>query len=374
MDDFRRIFYGILIGFMATIVLWISFVTFSGCGSSLNCALAGPTAEHTSIPSLVPGTLPPVNRLLGAAAPAGATGAPGNTVAAGTQASNVPQPSNPGGPGKAVDLTGNISSGQTLFAANCAVCHGADGKGGNPNPGSDDGTIPPLNPIDPLLKDPAPSVFRTNLDLFVEHGSTPAGPGPTFTMPAWGDKGLLTPQQIADVLAYVMSLNGSAAAGPAPAATSSTASQPAVTATSGTAVAAGPSPAAAQTEPEPTEEVARPANPGGPGPAISLTGDANAGAQIFASNCVVCHNTEGKGGNPNPGSVDGTIPALNPIDPTIKNPDPKVFATNIDLFVEHGSTPEGPGPTFSMPPWGDKKLLTPQQIADVIAYVMSLNK
>ncbi len=83
---------------------------------------------------------------------------------------------------------------------------------------------------------------------------------------------------------------------------------------------------------------------------------------------------DGKGGNPNPGSDDGTIPALNPIDPTIKNADPKVFATNIDLFVEHGSTPSGNNPTFSMIAWGDKQLLTPQQIADVIAYVMSLNK
>ena len=56
------------------------------------------------------------------------------------------------------------------------------------------------------------------------------------------------------------------------------------------------------------------------------------------------------------------------------NPDPKLFAMNVDLFVEHGSTPAGPNPTFSMIAWGDKKLLTAQQIADVIAYVMSLNK
>ncbi len=371
MDDFRRIFGIIVIGFIATIVLWVSFLTFSSCASSLSCPpLAGPTGEHTSIPSLVPGTLPPPKLLLGAA---GQTGTTGTAPAGGTQAaSNVPHPSNPGGPGKAVDLTGDPNSGQQIFASNCAVCHGADGKGGNPNPGSTRGVIPTLNPIDPALKDPNPTVFRTNLDLFVEHGSTPQGPSPTFSMPAWGDKGLLQPQQIADVLAYVMSLNGVTATAQG---TGGATAPPAATGQpTGTAVAAGPSPTAAQTEPEPTEEVARPSNPGGPGPAINLTGDPAAGAQIFASNCAVCHNTQGKGGNPNPGSTDGTIPALNPIDPTIKNPDPKVFATNIDLFVEHGSTPEGPGPTFSMPAWGDKKLLTPQQIADVIAYVMSLNK
>jgi mono/diheme cytochrome c family protein len=362
MDDFRRIFYGVIIGFVLMIVLWISFLTFSGCGSSLSCAFAGPTAERTSIPTLVPGTLPPVNRLLGAAAPSGValgTGTANASPEAGTQAaSGVPQPSNPGGAGKAVDLTGNVDSGKAVFTANCAVCHGAEGKGGNPNPGSTDGTVPPLNPIDPLLTNPDPVVFTTNIDLFVEHGSIPEGPGPTFSMPAWGDKQLLKPQQIADVIAYVKSLNPVASAPQA----------------SGTSAAAAPTATQAQTEPEPTEEIARPSNPGGPGQALDLTGDANSGQQIFAANCQICHSAEGKGGNPNPGSADGTIPPLNPIDPTLKSPDFKTFGGNIDLFVEHGSTPEGPGPTFSMPAWGDKQLLTPQQIADVIAYVIGLNK
>ncbi|HTP00522.1 MAG TPA: c-type cytochrome [Anaerolineales bacterium] len=366
MDDFRRIFYGVIVGFVLVIGLWISFVTFRGCGSSLNCALAVPTAERTSIPSLVPGTLPPVNAQLGAA---GATSAPAGTQPAGTEAaSDVPRPSNPGGPGKAVDLTGNIDAGKAVFAANCAICHAAEGKGGNPNPGSDDGTIPPLNPIDPLLKDPDNTVFKTNIDLFVEHGSTPSGPGPTFSMPAWGDKQLLTPQQIADVIAYVMSLNGGGAAAQVPGGATEVPATPAPT----TAVAAASPTAPAGAAP--TEEIARPSNPGGPGPAVGLTGDATSGQQVFAANCQICHNTEGKGGNPNPGSDDGTIPPLNPIDPTLIDPDLKVFATNLDLFVEHGSTPSGPGPTFSMPAWGDKQLLTPQQIADVIAYVMSLNK
>jgi len=126
--------------------------------------------------------------------------------------------------------------------------------------------------------------------------------------------------------------------------------------------------------PTATVEVARPSNSGGPGPAATMTGDAKNGAQIFAVNCVPCHGAEGKGGVNNPGSKDGTVPPLNPIDDTIKNPDPKVFAYNIDLFVEHGSTPDGPSPTLKMLPWGDQKTLTPQQIADVIAYVISLNK
>jgi mono/diheme cytochrome c family protein len=125
---------------------------------------------------------------------------------------------------------------------------------------------------------------------------------------------------------------------------------------------------------EPTEEIARPSNSGGPGAAVGLTGDAKAGEVVFTNNCVKCHAAEGKGGIANPGSDDGTVPPLNPIDETLVSPDYATFATNIDLFIEHGSTPAGAGPVFTMPDWGDSGKLTPQQIADVIAYVVSLNK
>lgn len=121
-------------------------------------------------------------------------------------------------------------------------------------------------------------------------------------------------------------------------------------------------------------EVARPSNPGGPGEAIKLTGNPQKGAEIFNANCVSCHSTEGKGGIPNPGSADGTVPALNPIDPTLKSQDYKTFATNIDLFMQHGSTPEGNNPPLRMTAFGDQNILTQQQIADVIAYVINLNK
>ena len=106
---------------------------------------------------------------------------------------------------------------------------------------------------------------------------------------------------------------------------------------------------------------------------MNLTGGVTAGQTVFTDNCQKCHGNQGVGGVANPGSTDGTIPPLNPIDDTMVSNDLKVFAYNIDLFIEHGSTPDGPGPTFSMPAWGDKKLITPQQIADVIAYVLSLN-
>lgn len=124
-------------------------------------------------------------------------------------------------------------------------------------------------------------------------------------------------------------------------------------------------------------EVARPSNQGGPGQAVSLTGDAAKGADIFAANCASCHGDQGKGGVENTGSVDGTVPPLNPIDESLINSDTKAYVTNLDLFVEHGSTPEakeGSTPDKSMPAFGDQKTLAPQDIANVIAYVISLNK
>jgi mono/diheme cytochrome c family protein len=129
--------------------------------------------------------------------------------------------------------------------------------------------------------------------------------------------------------------------------------------------------ASAETE---SEEVARPSNPGGPGEAVTLTGDPIKGAEIFNAKCISCHNAEGKGGIANPGSEDGTVPPLNPIDSTLSSQDYKTFATNVDLFIEHGSTPEGENPPLKMPAVGDDKRLTPQQIADVIAYIIGLNK
>ena len=371
MDDFRKILYGVLVGFILMLIVWISLLTSVGCGFSLSCRNAIPTAERTSIPTLVPATLPAPTRLLGAATQAGTQLA--GVSATGAPAAAVAQPSNPGGPGQALGLTGDPAAGQQIFVANCQICHGTDGKGGNPNPGSADGTIPALNPLDPTMQNADLKTFALNIDLFLEHGSTPAGPNPTFSMPAWGDKKQLTPQQIANVIAYVVSLNPHPVSPPTSSGTQAAPAGASGTPAGGPAATTG-TPAAANETVEPAEEAAKPSNPGGPGPALNLTGDPASGQQIFAANCQVCHGADGKGGNPNPGSDDGTIPALNPIDPTIKNPDPKLFASNIDLFVEHGSTPAGPNPTFSMIAWGDKKLMTPQQIADVIAYVLSLNK
>jgi mono/diheme cytochrome c family protein len=125
-------------------------------------------------------------------------------------------------------------------------------------------------------------------------------------------------------------------------------------------------------------EAAKPSIGGGPGEAVNLTGDPTKGAEIFTQYCVACHGDQGKGGVANLGSLDKEVPPLNPIDPSMVSSDTKTFATNIDLFIEHGSVPEpekeGATPEKSMLAFGDQKTLDPQQIADVIAYVISLNK
>lgn len=207
VDDLRKITYAILIIFVVLVAGWISFLTLQGCGAGDNCAGAVPTAVRTSIPTLAPATLPAPVRLLGAA-----TAVPdvveGELPAATAQATeSVPRPSNPGGPGLAVNLTGDAVAGKLVFELNCQSCHNVEGRGGSPNPGSADTTIPALNPIDPGLRGTSRQEFATNLDLFIEHGSTPLGPNPTYSMMAWGDEGLLAPQQIADVIAYVIQLN-----------------------------------------------------------------------------------------------------------------------------------------------------------------------
>lgn len=229
-DDFRKIIYGVIVGFLLVVVGFISFNTLASCGYSLNnCLGAAPQVDRTPIPTLVPGTLPapvqfkwtavvftqtPASSTIGTPSASGETSAtPFPTemethVASGpVESEDIARPSNVGGPGPAIDLTGNADNGKQVFVDRCQVCHGVEGKGGSPNPGSNDGTIPSLNPIDPSMVSKDYKTFATNIDLFIEHGSTPGGLYPVYIMPAWGDNGALKPQEIADVIAYIITLN-----------------------------------------------------------------------------------------------------------------------------------------------------------------------
>ncbi len=209
-DDVRRIIYGTIIGFFLVILSWLSIIYISACGFTFTCVQASPLVIRTPIPTLIPVQLPAATKFVPPPATPTllATLPPEqDTPVAGEPAVDVARPSNPGGPGPALDLQGDANNGKQIFVTNCQLCHGEEGKGGLPNPGTTDTTVPALNPIDPTLVNKDYKTFAYNLDLFLEHGSVPEGVEPTRNMPAWGDSGALTPQQIADVIAYVISLN-----------------------------------------------------------------------------------------------------------------------------------------------------------------------
>jgi alcohol dehydrogenase (cytochrome c) len=112
--------------------------------------------------------------LLGLDGTLGPAAAPGK----GTGTQHEGEGNNPTTTTTAAPTTGNVAAGATVFADNCVSCHGADGRGGNGGP--DLTQFPQAKTVAGVTKQ-------------VENG----GGG----MPAF--KGQLTPQQIADVAAYV---------------------------------------------------------------------------------------------------------------------------------------------------------------------------
>lgn len=142
----------------------------------------------------------------GAAGGAGKSGAA--KVPAFAERAKIPPSGKQGPPAEAATLAGNWKRGKALFEKQCQSCHGPQGTDKVPNPGSDDGTVPPLNPIDPELASKTLSAFAAKIDRYIQHGSIPDGPGPALFMPNWGDSKTLSQKEIADVEAYVMRLNG----------------------------------------------------------------------------------------------------------------------------------------------------------------------
>ena len=110
--------------------------------------------------------------------------------------------------GQAAYIIGNAGHGADIFKQKCESCHGPEGTDKIPNPGSDDRFIPALNHIDPELFSKYPETFSEKIDVFIQHGSTPSGPNPQFHMLAFGDEHTLTQQQIANIEAYILQLNG----------------------------------------------------------------------------------------------------------------------------------------------------------------------
>lgn len=53
-DDVRRVIYGTLVGFLAVVVGWISFIYINACGYTFTCNRADPLIVRTPIPTLIP--------------------------------------------------------------------------------------------------------------------------------------------------------------------------------------------------------------------------------------------------------------------------------------------------------------------------------
>ncbi len=150
----------------------------------------------------------PAGKSSSAAAQAPASNTPGGNTAADT--SNASQTVNPKSdlPGPAADIIGNVSHGALLYRQDCESCHGVNGKGGIPDPGTSSGMIPALNPISKDLYSSDPQTFAENIDKFIQHGAVPAGPNPAIKMFDYGDSYTLTQMEIAHLEAYILNLNG----------------------------------------------------------------------------------------------------------------------------------------------------------------------
>jgi ubiquinol-cytochrome c reductase cytochrome b subunit len=135
---------------------------------------------------------------------------PSSTGVAAGLAGETGKPSlSPSGPPRAAAFfIGNRKHGAVLFRSRCEACHGIDGTGKVPNPGSKSGTVPALNPISRDLYDAQASKFVDNIDRFIQYGAVPRGSAPALKMPDFGVSDTLTQQQISQIEAYILQLNG----------------------------------------------------------------------------------------------------------------------------------------------------------------------
>jgi mono/diheme cytochrome c family protein len=203
----------------------------------------------------------------------------------------------------------SAAAGVALFEQDCTPCHGISARGAD-GPGLRSNTY--------VL-----SADLSSLEATIAEGFSGS------EMPGWSQAngGPYTIEQIAWVANYLKQIQPSAA------------------------------------EPTPTPESL-------PSPTI---GDAQRGRGLFGQYCASCHGPQGVQGLPNPGSDDGSVPALNPIDPEIVDPHPEVFAENVNRYLAEGSIPDGSGPLMMMPAFGFDHLLDSGQIDDIIAYLLEIN-
>ena len=235
----------------------------------------------------------------------------------------------------AVSEGSQVLSGADLFRSEgCIQCHSIGGEGGN---------------IGPDLS--GESVKAKGREWLREQISNPQSHNPDTIMPAHDS---LSGEKLNALVDYLLSLNSASgsmkqAAGP------------------GRDHESGKSDSSHGKKQEPSHADSQ------PGRAAYIIGSRDNGRILFHMQCTGCHGTAGKKGIMNPGSDDGTVPLLNPIDRELFSADPQVFAENIDRFIQHGSVPDGPNPVIHMPDFGDSHSFTQQEIANIEAYVLQLN-
>ncbi len=234
-----------------------------------------------------------------------------------------PEP-NSGGAVKKDDL---VKYGQQLYdARGCVQCHTIQGHAsGKPGP----------DLILAIQKDkPSKDWLKTQL-------VTPQAHNPTSIMPSFGSK--LNDKQMDAMIAFLQSLSTRKPT---------------------------PLPAGVK-EPEAGSEANATASASSNAVSASnIIGDKEHGAILFHQSCIMCHGPHGKTKTPGFNAPRG-VPTLNPIDRNVYNPDSQLFAEHIDQFIQHGIPNTEGGP--NMPNFGDSHSLTQAQIADLEAYVLSLN-
>ncbi len=245
----------------------------------------------------------------------------------------APPPPAPAAAGAPADASASAKYGEQLFnTVGCIQCHTITGH-----------TSTKAGPdlIMAIQKDkPTADWLKTQL-------TNPQAHNPLSIMPSFSSR--LTDDQMNAVIAFLSSLSTRAA----------------------TPLAAG------ETEAAGSDQGSTPAGSSGQGvQATGIIGNADHGAILFHQNCIMCHGPHGNPMTPGfTGFMNGApkgVPSLNPINRNVFNSDPQTFVEHIDQFIQHGAPAlEAGGP--SMPNFGESNTLTQAQIADLEAYILSVN-
>jgi ubiquinol-cytochrome c reductase cytochrome b subunit len=250
------------------------------------------------------------------------------TEAAGPAPQPAPSPA-PSAMAPMASVTAEVREGAQLFQTEgCIGCHRIHGTGGTAGPDLSSGVIK-----------------EKTREWLIAQIRNPKSHFPNSIMPSYTKP---SDQQVHEVVAYLQS----------------------VASGGGFAPTAVPVQAAAVPTAS-AKPVKIPSQP--PGMAAYVIGSPERGEVVFSQQCDHCHGSGGMDNIPNPGSADGKVPPLNPINRNLFSKDPQTFAENIDRFIQHGSVPKGPKPELQMLPFGDDNSLTQQAISNVEAYVMQLN-